>query len=57
MQDEIINQKIEKSLELICQLYENDLITDAYIVGPLVKGTVKTFKKSITIINTINEKY
>jgi len=41
MQDEIIRQKIEKSIELICPLYKNDLITDAYIVGSLVKGTAR----------------
>ena len=41
MQDEIIRQKIEKSIELICPLYKNDLITDAHIVGSLVKGTAR----------------
>ena len=54
MQDEIIRQKIEKSIQLICPLYRHDLIIDAYIVGSLVKGTAK--KESdidIIIINPL----
>jgi predicted nucleotidyltransferase len=37
--DEIIILRIEKAIELICPLYKEDLITDAYIVGSLAKGT------------------
>ncbi len=39
--DNIIQTKIEKSIELICQLYKDNLITDAYIIGSIVKGTAK----------------
>lgn len=54
MQDEIISQKLEKSLELICQLYKDNLITDAYIVGSLVKGTArKESDIDIIIINPL----
>lgn len=54
MQDETIREKIEKSIELICSLYKNDLITDAYIVGSLIKGTArKESDIDIIIINPI----
>ena len=54
MRDEIIREKIEKSLELICSLYKNDLITDAYIVGSFVKGTArKESDIDIIIINPL----
>lgn len=54
MRDEIIREKIEKSLELICSLYKNDLITDAYIVGSFAKGTArKESDIDIIIINPL----
>ena len=41
MDDKITKEKIEKSIDLICPLYENNLITDAFIVGSVAKGTAK----------------
>ena len=41
MNDKATKEKIEKSIDLICPLYENDLITDAFIVGSVAKGTAK----------------
>ena len=38
--DEIKN-KIEKSIEIACKLYKNQLITDGYIIGSVAKGTAK----------------
>ena len=58
MSDEIIQDKIEKSIEIICPLYREKLITDAYIIGSLAKGTIK--KESdidILIINPLFEAY
>lgn len=58
MNDKIIQYKIERSLELICPLYRANLITDAYIIGSVAKGTVK--KESdidILIINPLFEVY
>lgn len=50
--DEMIRVKIEKSIELLCQLYRNNLITDAYIIGSTVSGTArKESDIDITIIN------
>lgn len=50
--DEIIREKIEKSIELICLLYNNNLIIDAYIVGSIAKGTaVKKSDIDMIIIN------
>jgi predicted nucleotidyltransferase len=54
MDEKIIKHKIEKSLEIICPLYKEILITDAYIVGSVARGTAK--KESdidIMIINPI----
>lgn len=46
--------KIEKTLELICPLYRHNLITDAYIVGSVAKGTfTKESDIDILIINPI----
>ncbi len=39
--DHIIYNKIAKALELICPLYKSNLITDAYIVGSIAKGTAR----------------
>jgi predicted nucleotidyltransferase len=41
MSDELLQDKIEKSIEIICPLYREKLITDAYIIGSLAKGTMK----------------
>lgn len=50
--DNIIRTKIEKSIELICQLYGENLITDAYIIGSIAKGTTrKESDIDIIIIN------
>jgi len=56
MNDKIIQDKIEKSLEIICPLYRENLITDAYIIGSVAKGTVrKESDIDILIINPIFE--
>jgi predicted nucleotidyltransferase len=58
MDDKIIQGKIERSLEIICPLYRENLITDAYIIGSLAKGIIK--KESdidILIINPSFEAY
>lgn len=58
MDDKIIQNKIEKSLKIICPLYKEGLITDAYIIGSVAKGTAK--KESdidILIINPLFEAY
>lgn len=39
--DNDIKNKIEKSIEIICVLYKNQLITDGYIIGSVAKGTAK----------------
>lgn len=41
MSDEIIKEKIEKALDIICPLYKNELITGANIVGSVAKGTAR----------------
>lgn len=38
MEENIIKEKIERSIEIVCILYEKELITDAYIIGSLAKG-------------------
>jgi len=58
MDDKIIQDKIERSLDIICPLYRENLITDVYIIGSVAKGTVK--KESdidILIINPLFEAY
>ena len=50
--DKILRTKIQKSLEIICLLYNNDLITDAYIVGSIVEGTATQY--SDIDINTVD---
>ena len=58
MDDKITQDKIERSLEIICPLYRENLITDAYIIGSVAKGTAK--KESdidILIINPLFEAY
>ena len=53
--DNIIRTKIEKSVELICQLYGDNLITDAYIIGSTAKWSAK--KESDIDIVIINPKF
>lgn len=54
MTDEILREKIEKTIELICPLYRKGLITDAYIVGSVAKGTArKESDIDILIMNPI----
>lgn len=55
MDDKIIQDKIERSLEIICPLYGANLITDAYIIGSVAKGTVK--KESDIDILIINPSF
>ena len=53
--DNIISTKIEKSVELICQLYKDNLITDAYIIGSTATWSAK--KESDIDIVIINPKF
>ena len=53
--EDMIHTKIEKSAELICRLYRDNLITDAYIIGSIAKGTVR--KESDIDILLINPKF
>jgi predicted nucleotidyltransferase len=55
MDDKIIQDKIERSLEIICPLYRENLITDAYIIGSVAKGTTK--KESDIDILIINPSF
>ena len=58
MDDKIIQDKIERSLEIICPLYRENLITDAYIIGSVAKGTAKRESDiDILIINPLFEAY
>jgi predicted nucleotidyltransferase len=36
----ILKEKLESSIDLICKLYEYNIITNAYIFGSVAKGTV-----------------
>lgn len=50
--DQIIYNKLEIAVELICRLYKQGLITDAYIVGSVVRGTAKeTSDIDVYVIN------
>lgn len=53
--DQIIYNKFEKTIELLCLLYGQGIITDAYIVGSFVKGIVDN--KSDIDIFLINPKF
>ena len=53
--DKIICNKLEKTTELISLLYRQDLITDAYILGSVARGTVKN--KSDIDIFVINPEF
>ncbi len=58
MDDKITQDKIERSLEIICPLYRENLITDAYIIGSVAKGTAKRESDiDILIINPLFEAY
>lgn len=41
MDIDIIKHKIEKAIDLICQLYNADIITDAIIIGSVANGTAR----------------
>lgn len=50
--DQIIYNKLNIAVELICRLYKQDLITGAYIVGSTAKGTAKeTSDIDVYVIN------
>lgn len=61
MNNIILQDKMQKILEIICVLYKNDSITDAYIVGSFAKSIIENipFKESsdidILIINPLFE--
>lgn len=58
MDDKVIQDKIQKALELICPLYKDGLITDAYVIGSVAKGTAtKESDIDILIINPEFEFY
>lgn len=58
MDDKITHNKIEKSLKIICPLYKENLITDAYIIGSVAKGTAREESDiDILIINPLFEAY
>ena len=52
MDEDIIKYKIEKAIDLICQLYKADIITGAIIIGSVAKGTAR--KESDIDIYIIN---
>lgn len=41
MDEDIIKYKIERAIDLICQLYKAETITDAFIIGSVAKGTAR----------------
>ncbi len=54
MNDTIRRDKIKKSMNIICRLFDKNQITDAYIVGSVAKGDIK--KESdidVVVINPI----
>lgn len=54
--NKIIKGKIEKSFEIINILYRNNLITDAYILGSVAKGTADQYSYiEINIVNPLFE--
>jgi predicted nucleotidyltransferase len=54
--NKIIRSKIQKSLDIIQLLYRNNLITDAYIVGPVAERTANQYSDiDINIINPLFE--
>lgn len=55
MDDNIIREKIEKAVDLICQLYKYNVITNAFIIGSVAKGTAR--KESDIDIILINPNF
>ncbi len=56
IKDKTIKSKIEKSFEIINILYKNNLITDAYIIGSVARGTANQYSDiDINIVNTLFE--
>ncbi len=56
--EEVIQDKIERSLWIICPLYRENLITDAYLIGSVANGTArKESDIDILIINPSFEAY
>lgn len=51
----VLKEKIESAIDLICQLYGYDIITDAYIFGSASKGTAT--KESDIDIYLINPSF
>ena len=41
MDEDVLKNKIERAIEIICPLYQKDLITKAFIVGSVAKGTAR----------------
>lgn len=41
MDEDITKYKIERAIELICKLYNANIITDAIIIGSVAKGTAR----------------
>ncbi len=58
MTDDIVRRKIENAIDLVCPLYVNNLITDAYIIGSVARCEArKDSDIDIIIINPIFEFY
>lgn len=56
IKNKIIKGKIEKSFEIINILYKNNLITYAYILGSVAKGTANQYSYiEINIVNPLFE--
>lgn len=55
MDEDVIKHKIEKAVDLVCQLYKVDIITDAFIIGSVAKGTAR--KESDIDIILINPNF
>ena len=55
MDEDVIKYKIEKAVDLVCQLYKADIITSAFIVGSIAKGTAR--KESDIDIILINPNF
>jgi predicted nucleotidyltransferase len=51
----MMRPKLQKSIWLVCQLYRDNLITEAYIIGSVAKGTAR--KESDIDILIINPKF
>lgn len=55
MNEDIIREKIEKAIDLICQLYKHNIITNAIIAGSVAKGNAK--KESDIDIYLVNPSF